>query len=70
MLNCWVSVFAKLRQNFADERSVCSVLPLRPCSQGIIGLDTSHSVAFTNALNGPDPAPEFAGCRIVAAVKR
>ena len=30
----------------------------------------SHSVAFTNALNGPDPAPEFAGCRIVAAVKR
>lgn len=37
---------------------------------GIIGLDTSHSTAFTKKLNGPaDPAfPEFAGCRVVAAV--
>lgn len=34
---------------------------------GIIGLDTSHSTAFTKALNGPDPKPEFSGFRIVAA---
>jgi hypothetical protein len=34
---------------------------------GIIGLDTSHSVAFTKALNGPDAGPEFGGYRIVAA---
>lgn len=34
---------------------------------GIIGLDTSHSVAFTKALNAPDAGPEFGGFRIVAA---
>ena len=34
---------------------------------GIIGLDTSHSTAFTKALNGPDAKPEFSGFRIVAA---
>lgn len=34
---------------------------------GIIGLDTSHSVAFTKALNAATPKPEFAGYRVVAA---
>jgi hypothetical protein len=34
---------------------------------GIIGLDTSHSTAFTRALNGANPKPEFAGFRITAA---
>jgi predicted dehydrogenase len=34
---------------------------------GIIGLDTSHSVAFTKALNSPDAGPEFGGYRITAA---
>jgi len=34
---------------------------------GIIGLDTSHSVAFTKAINSPDPKPEYSGFRIVAA---
>jgi hypothetical protein len=34
---------------------------------GIIGLDTSHSTAFTRAINAPDAKPEFAGFRIVAA---
>jgi predicted dehydrogenase len=34
---------------------------------GIIGLDTSHSVAFTKALNGPNPAPGMQGFRVVAA---
>lgn len=37
---------------------------------GIIGLDTSHSVAFVNALNAENPLPEFAGTRVVAASKR
>lgn len=37
---------------------------------GIIGLDTSHSIAFTKVLNADSPAPEFASCRIVAAVAR
>ena len=34
---------------------------------GIIGLDTSHVIVFTSLLNAQDPAPQFAGCRIVAA---
>jgi hypothetical protein len=34
---------------------------------GIIGLDTSHSVAFTKALNATDPAPELKGYKVVAA---
>jgi len=34
---------------------------------GIIGLDTSHSTAFTKTINGPDAKPEFSGFRIVAA---
>ena len=34
---------------------------------GIIGLDTSHSVAFTKALNNPDAGPEFSGYKVVAA---
>lgn len=34
---------------------------------GIIGLDTSHSVAFTKALNVPVPAPQLKGFKVVAA---
>jgi predicted dehydrogenase len=34
---------------------------------GIIGLDTSHSVAFTKALNSPTAGPEFGGFKVVAA---
>ena len=34
---------------------------------GIIGLDTSHSVAFTKALNTSQPSQEFTGFKIVAA---
>lgn len=34
---------------------------------GIIGLDTSHSVAFTKSLNAPNPNPIYDGFKIVAA---
>jgi len=34
---------------------------------GIIGLDTSHVIAFTKALNDPKAKPDIAGCRVVAA---
>jgi predicted dehydrogenase len=37
---------------------------------GIIGLDTSHSVAFTKALNSPDAGAEFGGFKIAAAYPR
>src|SRR5665647_2976642 len=34
---------------------------------GIIGLDTSHCIAFTKALNDPKAGLEFAGYKVVAA---
>jgi hypothetical protein len=34
---------------------------------GMIGLDTSHCVAFTKALNNPNAGDEFSGYKIVAA---
>jgi hypothetical protein len=34
---------------------------------GIIGLDTSHAIAFTKILNDPKVSEELAGCRVVAA---
>ena len=34
---------------------------------GMIGLDTSHSVAFTKALNNPQAGEEFSGYKVVAA---
>ena len=34
---------------------------------GIIGLDTSHSVAFTKTFNAADAGPEYGGYRVVAA---
>jgi len=37
---------------------------------GIIGLDTSHSTAFTKALNDPNAGPEFGGFKVVAAYPR
>lgn len=34
---------------------------------GIIGLDTSHCIAFTNALNASDAGSEFGGYKVTAA---
>lgn len=34
---------------------------------GIIGLDTSHAIAFTKLLNAENPPEELANCRVVAA---
>ncbi|TLD68567.1 gfo/Idh/MocA family oxidoreductase [Phragmitibacter flavus] len=42
-----------------------------PIRAGIIGLDTSHAVAFTTTLNQgpkkPEDAPKFAGVKVIAA---
>lgn len=37
---------------------------------GIIGLDTSHSIAFTNSLNGEKAGDKYKGYRVVAAYPR
>jgi hypothetical protein len=39
----------------------------KPLRAGIIGLDTSHVVAFTRVLNDPKAEGELAGIRVVAA---
>jgi len=38
-----------------------------PVRVGVIGLDTSHSIAFTKLLNDPAAEPDLAGFRVVAA---
>jgi predicted dehydrogenase len=40
-----------------------------PIKIGIIGLDTSHVIAFTKALNDPSDKDHVAGLRVVAAYK-
>ncbi len=39
----------------------------KPLRVGIIGLDTSHVVAFTNVLNNPKATGDLAGLKVVAA---
>ena len=39
----------------------------KPIRAGIIGLDTSHVMAFTQCINDPKAAGDLAGVRIVAA---
>lgn len=34
---------------------------------GIIGLDTSHALAFAKELNDPNALPDLANCRVIAA---
>jgi hypothetical protein len=41
-----------------------------PLKIGIIGLDTSHSLAFTKDLNSDKAPPELANCKVVAAYPR
>lgn len=60
------------------QAAIASLLPLSGFSQadsnepikvGIIGLDTSHVIAFTKALNDPTDKDHVAGLRVVAAYK-
>ncbi|MEQ9098422.1 MAG: Gfo/Idh/MocA family oxidoreductase [Imperialibacter sp.] len=51
----------------ANEASARSLFQAKPVRVGIIGLDTSHSVAFTKLLNDPEVVDDLAGYRVVAA---
>lgn len=55
------------RELARGEQNVRSSKPLRV---GIIGLDTSHSPAFTRILNAADAPKAFGGCRVTAAYPR
>src|SRR3989337_97890 len=50
------SVFAKENQMIQKGKRI-----------GIIGLDTSHSVAFTKTFNAENAGPEYGGYKVVAA---
>lgn len=47
-----------------------SFIPQNSKRIGIIGLDTSHSTAFTKTLNDPSAGPQFEGYKVVAAYPR
>lgn len=51
----------------SDAHSLSPTGQLQGKKVGIIGLDTSHSIAFTKELNNPAPNPDWAGYRVVAA---
>lgn len=50
--------------------SLVSVLPAQERKElkvGIIGLDTSHAIAFTKEFNNPAAKEDLSGCKVVAA---
>jgi predicted dehydrogenase len=67
-IGAWfVLVGLVLTMGFAAAGEAKADPPPKPLRAGIIGLDTSHVVAFTKLLNAADPKPEVAGIRVVAA---
>jgi len=65
---CWSLVLAALwALGFFPMSVVARGDEAKPLRAGIIGLDTSHVIAFTKVLNRDEQTPEFAGVRVVAA---
>ena len=64
---CLVIVFALVSWVLPVRFAAAVEEPPKPFRAGIIGLDTSHVVAFTKLLNDPNSKPEVAGVRVVAA---
>jgi hypothetical protein len=44
--------------------------PAREIRVGLVGLDTSHAIAFAETLNAKNPAADVAGCRVTLAYAR
>ncbi|MCH7989243.1 MAG: Gfo/Idh/MocA family oxidoreductase [Planctomycetes bacterium] len=51
----------------AQTPPVVAVRQTKTLRAGIIGLDTSHVLAFTKVLNDPQAAADIANCKVVAA---
>jgi predicted dehydrogenase len=56
-------LFAALCMLFANATAPAA----EPLRVGVIGLDTSHAIAFTESFNTPKPADANYGCKVVAA---
>ncbi len=63
-LGAWLAMTSAIK---ADESGAPEPSSSPTLKAGIIGLDTSHVVAFTKLLNAEKPRPELAGVRVVAA---
>jgi hypothetical protein len=61
LLRLSVTVFAVFASTLAFPAAA------EPIRVGIIGLDTSHAIAFAKLLNDPAAPPELADCPVVAA---
>ena len=62
----WLAASGDFNPSRAQEPP--AAVPQRPVVRvGMIGLDTSHVIAFTRALNKPDNTGDLAGVKIVAA---
>ncbi|GIW95635.1 MAG: oxidoreductase [Pirellulaceae bacterium] len=65
-VTCFLGIVSILLPVFSGHVSTAQQ-PEKTIRVGIIGLDTSHVIAFTRILNDPNPAEDVAGCRVVAA---
>lgn len=62
IITLWVLLAARVSPGTDDSNATTKML-----RAGIIGLDTSHVVAFTKAFNNPKASGDMRGIRIVAA---
>ena len=62
-----VTMFVLVIASWFPARSVEAQEGPKPLRVGMIGLDTSHVVAFTKVLNDPKAKGDLAGIRVVAA---
>jgi predicted dehydrogenase len=67
VMNVGLMTFSLFFAGFASADEAQDDKASKPLRAGMIGLDTSHVVAFTQLLNAPKPKPELAGVRVVAA---
>ena len=62
-----IAILCFLTLGLATGHAADQLAATKTLRAGIIGLDTSHAIAFTKVLNDPKAAPEVANCRVVAA---
>ncbi len=61
------SIAGGIGLSFLTPKDLMAQKPLAGKKVGIIGLDTSHSIAFTKLLNGAEAGSKYNGYKIVAA---
>ena len=63
----WMALTTATLSNATSPTELSAAEPAAPLRVGIIGLDTSHSIAFTEVLNRENNTGDLAGVRVVAA---